>query len=61
MENKNVFANENVKLRLINLEYAYKEKFASNNPEKVKKPRKSLKLKYGGSIKKKLTRSFLKK
>ncbi|CAI6324539.1 hypothetical protein NRS6131_19065 [Bacillus subtilis] len=37
MENKNVFANENVKLRLINLEYAYKEKFASNNPEKVKK------------------------
>ncbi|KAF1680610.1 DUF6792 domain-containing protein [Bacillus sp. SKDU12] len=37
MDNKNVFANENVKLRLINLEYAYKEKFASNNPEKVKK------------------------
>ncbi|UQZ47487.1 hypothetical protein M1D69_03610 [Bacillus sp. PK3-037] len=37
MDNKNVFANENVKLRLINLEYAYKEKFASNNPEKVQK------------------------
>lgn len=37
MDNKNVFVNENVKLRLINLEYAYKEKFASNNPEKVKK------------------------
>ncbi|MGO1135360.1 DUF6792 domain-containing protein [Bacillus subtilis] len=37
MENNNVFGNENVKLRLINLEYAYKEKFASNNPEKVKK------------------------
>ncbi|MGY0656313.1 DUF6792 domain-containing protein [Bacillus subtilis] len=37
MESNNIFANENVKLRLINLEYAYKEKFASNNPEKVKK------------------------
>ncbi|MEC1288825.1 hypothetical protein P9B58_00790 [Bacillus mojavensis] len=37
MNNNNIFENENVKLRLINLEYAYKEKFASNSPEKIKK------------------------
>lgn len=30
MENKNIFENENVKLRLIDLEYDYKEKFASD-------------------------------
>lgn len=37
MENKNVFENENVKLRLIDLEYDYKQKFASINASEVKK------------------------
>ncbi|MEC1672900.1 DUF6792 domain-containing protein [Bacillus mojavensis] len=37
MDNNNIFENENVKLRIINLEYAYKEEFASNSPEKIKK------------------------
>ncbi len=36
MENKNVFENENVKLRLIDLEYDYKQKFASINASEVK-------------------------
>ncbi len=36
MENKNVFENENVKLRLIDLEYDYKQKFASINTSEVK-------------------------
>lgn len=34
---KNIFENENVKLRFINLEYSYKNRFASNNPNEVKK------------------------
>jgi len=37
MRNKNLFENENVKLRLINLEYSYKERFASENANEVKK------------------------
>ncbi|MDR9801591.1 DUF6792 domain-containing protein [Bacillus paralicheniformis] len=37
MRNKNLFENENVKLRLINLEYSYKERFASENTNEVKK------------------------
>ncbi|MCY8857834.1 DUF6792 domain-containing protein [Bacillus atrophaeus] len=37
MENKDIFENENVKLRLINLEYDFKQRFASTNPSKVKK------------------------
>ncbi|WP_457983164.1 DUF6792 domain-containing protein [Bacillus paralicheniformis] len=37
MRNKNLFENENVKLRLINLEYNYKERFASENANEVKK------------------------
>ncbi|ADV94295.1 MULTISPECIES: DUF6792 domain-containing protein [Bacillus] len=36
MANYNIFSNENVKLRLINLEYDYKKKFASNNPKEIK-------------------------
>lgn len=36
MANNNIFSNENVKLRLINLEYDYKKKFASNNPKEIK-------------------------
>ncbi|AYK65423.1 hypothetical protein D9C11_07800 [Bacillus subtilis subsp. subtilis] len=36
MANYNIFSNENVKLRLINLEYDYKTKFASNNPKEIK-------------------------
>ncbi len=37
MENKNIFENENVKLRLINLEYDYKERFASDKESETKK------------------------
>ncbi|KAA6449416.1 DUF6792 domain-containing protein [Bacillus swezeyi] len=37
MRNKNLFENENVKLRLINIEYSYKERFASKNADEVKK------------------------
>lgn len=37
MENKNIFENENVKLRLIDLEYDYKEKFASNIESEIKR------------------------
>ncbi|WP_396278950.1 DUF6792 domain-containing protein [Bacillus paralicheniformis] len=37
MATKNIFENENVKLRIINLEYSYKNRFASNNPNEVKK------------------------
>ncbi|MBU8785882.1 hypothetical protein KM903_05665 [Bacillus glycinifermentans] len=37
MGSKNIFENENVKLRLIDLEYSYKKKFASSNPAEVKK------------------------
>jgi len=40
MRNKNLFENENVKLRLINLEYSYKERFASENANEVKKAKK---------------------
>ncbi|MCY7778832.1 hypothetical protein P9D47_09365 [Bacillus haynesii] len=40
MRNKNIFENENVKLRLINLEYSYKERFASENAKEVKKAKK---------------------
>ncbi|MDN5389063.1 MULTISPECIES: DUF6792 domain-containing protein [Bacillus] len=40
MRNKNLFENENVKLRLINLEYSYKERFASENADEVKKAKK---------------------
>ncbi|MEC1922285.1 hypothetical protein P9E26_14985 [Bacillus subtilis] len=36
MANYNIFSNENVKLRLINLEYDYKKKFASNNSKEIK-------------------------
>ncbi|BEV40060.1 hypothetical protein BSB_31330 [Bacillus stercoris] len=31
IDNKNVFGNENIKLRIINLEYDYKEKFTQNH------------------------------
>lgn len=37
MENKNIFENENVKLRLINLEYDYKERFASDKANEIRK------------------------
>ncbi|MCI4168446.1 DUF6792 domain-containing protein [Bacillus spizizenii] len=37
MENKNIFENENVKLRLINLEYDYKERFAADKESEIKK------------------------
>lgn len=37
MGSKNIFENENVRLRLIDLEYSYKKKFASSNPAEVKK------------------------
>lgn len=37
MENKNIFENENVRLRLIDLEYDYKEKFASNIESEIKR------------------------
>lgn len=40
MGNKNVFENENVKLRLIDLEYDYKQKFASTIASEVKKAKK---------------------
>ncbi|MGW8264580.1 DUF6792 domain-containing protein, partial [Bacillus sp. LR--39] len=40
MGNKNVFENENVKLRLIDLEYDYKQKFASTIDSEVKKAKK---------------------
>ncbi|NPC94584.1 hypothetical protein HOO54_20725 [Bacillus sp. WMMC1349] len=40
MKNKNVFENENVKLRLINLEYKYKKRFASSNVNEVKQAKK---------------------
>ncbi|MGM0949895.1 MAG: DUF6792 domain-containing protein [Bacillota bacterium] len=36
MGDNNIFENENVKLRLINLEYDYKKKFASNNSKEIK-------------------------
>ncbi|MPQ26425.1 DUF6792 domain-containing protein [Bacillus paralicheniformis] len=37
MRSENIFENENVKLRLIDLEYSYKKKFASSNPAEIKK------------------------
>ncbi|OIR61733.1 hypothetical protein BLL41_07225 [Bacillus sp. FMQ74] len=37
MENKNIFENENVKLRLIDLEYDYKERFASDTESEIKR------------------------
>lgn len=43
MATKNIFENENVKLRLINLEYSYKKRFASNNAEEVKKAKEDFK------------------
>lgn len=33
MGSKNIFVNENIKLRLINIEYSYKQKFASSDPK----------------------------
>ncbi|QHZ48759.1 DUF6792 domain-containing protein [Bacillus sp. NSP9.1] len=43
MANKNIFQNENVKLRLINLEYSYKKRFASQNPNEVAKAKEDFK------------------
>ncbi|MEK5096360.1 DUF6792 domain-containing protein [Bacillus sp. FSL W8-0848] len=43
MGSKNIFENENVKLRLIDLEYNYKKKFASSNPAEVKKAKEEFK------------------
>ncbi|MEC1752785.1 DUF6792 domain-containing protein [Bacillus mojavensis] len=37
MGNKNIFEDENIKLRLINLEYSYKQKFASSDPKVIQK------------------------
>ncbi|MCI4138087.1 hypothetical protein MMJ09_13500 [Bacillus vallismortis] len=33
MGSKDIFVNENIKLRLINIEYSYKQKFASSDPK----------------------------
>ncbi|MEC1402226.1 DUF6792 domain-containing protein [Bacillus subtilis] len=40
MGNKNIFENENIKLRLINLEYGYKQKFASSDPKVIQEAKK---------------------
>ncbi len=37
MANENIFLNENVKLRIINLEYKYKQRFSSTNISELKK------------------------
>ncbi|PRP51830.1 hypothetical protein C7B63_05670 [Bacillus halotolerans] len=37
MGSKNIFEDENIKLRLINLEYSYKQKFASSDPKVIQK------------------------
>ncbi|XBO86465.1 hypothetical protein AAGG52_01885 [Bacillus licheniformis] len=58
MRNKNIFENENVKLRLINLEYSYKERFASENAKEVKKLKRTLSLMYAESLKKKQIKNF---
>lgn len=40
MGNKNIFENENIKLRIINLEYSYKQKFASSDPKEIQEAKK---------------------
>ncbi len=56
MGSKNIFVNENIKLRLINIEYSYKQKFASSDPKIIQDAKDDLKQIFGEFIKKKLIR-----